>query len=356
MLYAYPMDRYGCGHYRVVWPSEALTRQGFPGAKLVFPDQESGVRVDIDHHKRVRGVVLPDDCSAVLLQRPTSEVLVDTIPFMQRKGIKVLIDIDDDLGSINPRHPSWHALHKEHTGAVGHTWKATEKACAIADRVIVSTPALANRYGKHGRVKLCRNSLSVDAFAVSKDSLDTDLKVSKTNPLSLGWPGLLDTHPDDLRVLGATYQRLGLPVHIIGAEPNVRHIVPRRVLGGVEPTFEGMVQFEDWLATIDRVLGHGRGIGIAPLEPGRFNAAKSWIKPLEMAVVGVPVVSTPTPEYLALGVGLFAEKPKQWLAQLRRLADSGDFRLSEIERNRKIAEKHTYENDVETWFNAWHTW
>lgn len=347
MLYAYAMDRTACGHYRVVWPSEALAKAGYPSAKIVYPDEESGVRVDLDHHKQVKGVVVPSDCTAVLLQRPTSEMLVETIPFMQAKGIKVIVDIDDDLGSINPRHPSWQALHNERTGAPGHTWKATQRACAIADRVIASTPALLDRYARHGRGVVCRNSLpSLPSILV--DCLD--------QPLTVGWPGLIDTHPDDLRVLGAAFHRLGLPVHIIGAAPLVPHLVPSRILGGVEPTFHGTVQFDQWLPTIEEVLGGGRGIGVAPLEPSRFNMAKSWIKPLEMAAAGVPVVSSDTPEYLALGIGLFASKPKQWLAQLRRLADSVDFRLAEIERNREIAAKHVYDNDLETWFNAWHTW
>src|SRR5689334_24701002 len=38
------------------------------------------------------------------------------------------------------------------------------------------------------------------------------------------------------------------------------------------------------------------GIGLAPLADSTFNRAKSWLKPLEMAAVGVPCVMSALPD------------------------------------------------------------
>ena len=58
------------------------------------------------------------------------------------------------------------------------------------------------------------------------------------------------------------------------------------------------------------------GVGLVPLLDSAFNRAKSWLKGLEYAALGVPFVASPTPEYVklaGLGAGLLADDPFQVL-------------------------------------------
>lgn len=71
-------------------------------------------------------------------------------------------------------------------------------------------------------------------------------------------------------------------------------------------------------------------INIAPLEQTVFNDAKSNIKYLEAAILGIPSVCTPTIEYqetIEHGVtGMLAETEAQWEAQLMALIESPGLR------------------------------
>ena len=73
------------------------------------------------------------------------------------------------------------------------------------------------------------------------------------------------------------------------------------------------------LATID--------INLAPLEPDNpFTNAKSCVKYLEAALVGVPTIASPRPDFartIENGVnGLLAEGAQQWSESVRGLVES----------------------------------
>jgi glycosyltransferase involved in cell wall biosynthesis len=98
-------------------------------------------------------------------------------------------------------------------------------------------------------------------------------------------------------------------------------------------------------------------IGIVPLEISPFNQAKSALKGLEYAALGIPFIASPTREYERLelyGVGKTAKTPAEWRKHLQRMID----RTSETERianeNRaKIREEHTYRVNAPQWIEAW---
>jgi hypothetical protein len=98
------------------------------------------------------------------------------------------------------------------------------------------------------------------------------------------------------------------------------------------------------------------GIGIAPLSDTRFNACKSWLKPLEMSALGVPWVASPRAEYArlhALGAGILAERPRVWYRELAALRESADLRAEVAGRGREAAEKLRLEDHAGDWLDAW---
>lgn len=357
MLYAYPMDNYGVGHYRVIWPLEAVA-DTVPYT-LVAPGADGGISARIDPHKRPFQVVVPDDCEAVLMQRPTNEVLVACIPLIRALGIPVLVDVDDDLSSLSPRHPAFRHLHPSMSGNMpGHSISAVRDACLHADLVIASTPALLERYAPHKRGVLLRNRLRSDWETCLRDGFGRECgdpppnspRVSPPAHPRLGWPGALDSHPDDLLVMGNALARISHdlvpPPHrtftIIGNAPAYTRS-DRRL--GWPVSFTGQVPFDEWLPA----LAHHLDIGVAPLEDTPFNRAKSAIKPLELAAAGVPVVRSTTPEYDKLDIGLPASTPKQWRSALTKLATDLDFRTELAAHDAQTARANTYQAHAQEW-------
>jgi hypothetical protein len=98
------------------------------------------------------------------------------------------------------------------------------------------------------------------------------------------------------------------------------------------------------------------GIGVAPLADSRFNNAKSWLKMLEYAAVGVPCIGSPRDEYKRLhlkGIGLMAKNPTEWARQIKRLRSSKAFREELSGKGRQITEEMTIEGNAELWIEAW---
>ena len=359
MLYAYPMDLYGVGHYRVLWPLAEIA-DTVPH-RIVEPGGDGGLGARLHPHTRMpMSVKIPDDCSAVLMQRPTNEVLVACIPLIQAQGVPVLVDVDDDLSSLSARHPAFLHLHPRAAGRIpGHSAQATKRACAQADLVIASTPALAARYAPHGRSVVLRNRVRSDFGAClekgfAQGCTDHPQTAPRVGPTPLiGWPGVIDSHPDDLLTLGNALARLSPrpdPLVILGPEPRYATGVPRRL--GVPVHFCGTTQFDDWLPAIARTYAPdptNPGIGLAPLDLTRFNEAKSAIKPLELATAGVPVVRATTPEYELLGIGLPATTPKQWRRAIAHLLAHPQEAHDLAQHDHEIAAANTYAAHREEW-------
>src|SRR5689334_12826265 len=98
------------------------------------------------------------------------------------------------------------------------------------------------------------------------------------------------------------------------------------------------------------------GIGLAPLADSTFNRAKSWLKPLEMAAVGVPCVMSALPEYReihSLGVGLLAERTKDWYRLVGALVRDASRRAELAARGRDVAAGLTYERYAMLWWDSW---
>lgn len=342
MIYAYPMDQTGCGNYRVRWPGLQMIDRG-NDITLIFPGEDGGLKANLDTNRRVKSVVIPEDCEAVLLQRPTNKVLVETIPFLQKEGIRVVVDIDDDLAAVSPRHPGWQVLHTR--SDTGQSWDAVIQACKWADMVVASTPALVERYAPHGRGVVVRNRLPDHFF-------DAELQVEKS--VHVGWAGGVMSHPDDLSVVGASLAQLACDVLIVGPVPidmttgEEDWKRSRRLLGTDRVTYTGAVEFDCWIPAISQIH-----VGMAPLEMTRFNYAKSYLKPLEYSAAKVPFVASGTPEYLLLGAGLIANRPKDWRVQLKRLLESEALREEEVARNYEIAQKNRLSLHVDEWESAW---
>lgn len=339
-VYVYPADVTGCGSYRMMWPAQALRAQGHDVMIILPKDRAANFHASLDTNDRVVDVIVPEDADVIVVQRVTHRYMIEAIQVLRAKGIAVVVDIDDDLAAIDPRNPAFIKLHNRFGDSKDHNWINAQRACEAASLVVVSTEALLPRYASHGRGAVIQNH-------VPKRYLD----VPHDDGTIIGWGGSTHSHPGDLQVVGTgvaqlmdetTYLQIG-PVE--GIQQALRL--------DFEPAFTGPLDIrEDWPRGLARL-----GIGIAPLEDTRFNAGKSWLKPLEYAALGIPWVASPRVEYKRLhdeyGIGLLADKPKHWTRELRKLVRDDAFRQDMSKRCREAAAQLTIEGNAGKWWNAW---
>lgn len=308
-------DEGGCGMYRLHWPAQHLNTH--------------------DEHDIQRATPhVPPDVDVVVLQRPLRAHWIGVIDQLHEHGIAVVVEIDDLFDQIDPQNAAWRHLQPRFSPDSNHRHLA--HAARKADLVTVSTPALQRRYG----------GVVIPNYIPARY-----LSIAPHRPGCLiGWTGTPLTHPGDLDVArGGIRQALETHpewvFHAIGSRATLELL---GIAGSSEP----------WQPEVlDYAERYGRlSAAVVPLQRSAFNEAKSWLKGLEAAALGVPFVATPTEQYRALhdlGAGLVAERPKDWIRQLTRLL--GDARLREdlIGRGLDVARGLTVEGNAWRWAEAW---
>lgn len=364
----YPADLGGCGHYRLIYPIEAMQRAGNTDAEIEMilptpdaenPDDSPTAKLDVivvDEPAVWQGVtvnsrrvidVVPPDADVVVLQRPMNRLLVDAIPYLQARGIAVVVEVDDDFDAINARNLAFVSTHKSLNPDLNADH--VRRACAMADMVTVSTPALAAVYGKHGRFRVLPNALPPHWFARP----ETQRYADAPHPW-IGWSGTIATHPNDLQVtrgaVGRICHETGAGLYIVGTGKGVRER-----LGVYDETpfhateWKPIDEYPDALDGMD--------VGIVPLEQSRFNRCKSDLKGLEYAALGIPFVASPLPEYerlAATGAGLIADRPREWAGLLRRLVNDQAYREDWRMQGMEAVRFRSYDYSYDLWLEAWH--
>ena len=301
-----PSDTGACGHFRLVWPAEAV--------RSVRPDWQ----VDIYHPKAVqiaagpkglavRGLDL-EGLDLAVFQRIGTTRQVELVRAVQAAGIAVAIDVDDALYCIDPDSGSYAAWNGRHSPT---HWSNLEEATRRADLVTVTTDALALHYAKHSRVERIVNGLPEFAY-------QDEPPVRVGEPVTVGWSGVAASHAHDLEVVGPALAK------IMADSPDVY----LRVVGDAQWA-AGVLQVpEDRLidAGLHPLSGYhaalrGTDVGIVPLEDTPFNRAKSALKALEFTAAGAHVVASPTPANAELAITThmsLAKTPDGWEHALRQ--------------------------------------
>ena len=255
-ILVHPADRYGCGNYRVRWPLDVLQRNGLAHGveSMLFldPDTLSDLSPDV-----------------VVFQRLIEEAQIARLKAMRKEiGALFVYELDDLITDMPGDNKYASLFHRD----VGDRLK---RAIGYCDRLVVSTPALAESYGQFApEVVVCPNSLP----NVPWESL-SGVRSSFLRP-RVGWAGSTG-HLGDLKIL---YPVVKATAHLVdwvflAALPNVL----RRYAAEVHE----LVPIEDYpakLASLDLDLA------VAPLEVHPYNDAKSNLRLLELGAMGYPVI------------------------------------------------------------------
>jgi glycosyltransferase involved in cell wall biosynthesis len=336
-----PSDETGCGHYRMAWPADVVQQVRPDWSVEVYRPNDVMFGTGADGSLwQVRGIPEPDKIDLLVVQRVATRAQYEFVVWAS-KHAAIVMDADDALWTIDPdnvAHEGWNS-DRVH-------WRWLDSASRHADMVTVTTDALAQRYGAHGRVEVLPNCVpgSLEESLVSvRDTLD--------QTPTLGWAGVTVTHPHDLKVVGTAVRDVvtdtGALVRAVGDGPGVsrewgvpaEHVAPQ-TLG---------LPYYTALTTLD--------VGLVPLADTKFNKAKSYLKALEYAAAGVVPVVSNTPAHRALRKSLHllvATSPRQWHDELEWLVEHPDARQEMADQNmRQVFNRHTYEMHAECWATAW---
>ena len=332
---AMPADKTGCGFYRIQEPCRVLKEYGDFHIDVDDPDKKQSItkagRSPLNNRITSIGAL---DYDVVVMQMPSRQDALDGIPLMQEQGIAVVAEFDDDY---------W-AMDKGHFMRGEENNRYMMKACAMADLVTVTTPALARKIASatDTTVRVLRN-------CIPKSYLSVDgMKHEET---VVGWSGNPHTHPGDLEVTRGAVARAcranGAKFYTVGGELAVT------LLGfeDREALNQGWVPLDLYPSALKYM-----DIGIIPLKNNEFNESKSYLKGLEYASLGIPFVASPSPEYKMLaheGIGCIATTGPDWYRKLTHMMTSDFYREGLIGRGLEFAVRNTYEHRAWEWAEAW---
>jgi glycosyltransferase involved in cell wall biosynthesis len=332
-------DSGGCGFYRMRAPAKEAALLGVD----VTIEEGISVVATKDENWLVQVSEVHTDADLIVFQRPLDNSMTAVLKQAKRQGIATIVEIDDDFSTVHESNVAHSAMHGKESG---HQWVSA--AAAEADMVTVSTPQLA-KYARHGRYSVLRNCVPESIFDTVYEKSDT-----LTWP-RIGWTGTVQTHPNDLQETKGRLKDVllsrGLPFAVVGDGTYVS-----RNLGLAKETpvyATGWVELDAYYQYVASFID----IGIVPLELSTFNQAKSGLKGLEYAALGIPFVASPTREYELLevnGIGKTAKSPGDWAKHIQRMID----RPAETERvaneaRDRIRAEHTYSVAAPKWIEAW---
>ena len=279
------------------------------------------------------------DADVVVFPRPAQKINLGIAKALQRQGIAVVAELDDDFQAILPSHVSWREFQPHLNDKFN--WKYTMQFCNVADLVVGTTPSLVEKYAKHGRGMVVQNF-------VPEYFLDVEVEQDDV----IGWAGNTGMHPGDLEdTSGAVWSVMkdtGVDFRHLGKGGVA---TPLGIKNKDRITHIDWVPYEDYATEVAKFR-----TGIVPLGDNKFNESKSWLKGLEYAALGVPFVASPTTEYRRLsnlGIGVVAKNYSKWYSHLKRLQESPAFREELRLAGREEAANLTMEKNAWQFAEAW---
>ncbi len=276
----------GCGHYRVIQPYRLLEQQLCAEGGLIH-----GLPAAID-----AAGVAPD---ILLLQMPFDPQIEQRISHLKQFCSPAIIMEYDDYFINLP-------LKNHHRGRLPkNIVSQLRRTVTLADRLVVSTPALAEAYaGFHPDIRVALNRLDPELWG----HLPAMRRHGKKP--RIGWAGG-NSHTGDLEIIQPLISELADEVDwvFMGMKPES---------GKCE--FHPGVPF-DWYP--QKLASLQLDLALVPLEINLFNECKSNLRLLELGACGIPVICSDIEPYRgSLPVTRVKNHFRHWLRAIREhLAD-----------------------------------
>jgi O-antigen biosynthesis protein len=304
-----PGDNSGCGFYRIINPYSHLTGHQVHFTTAAAPE-------------------LWKQYDLAVIQRASSDDMMLLIDYLNKAGVPIVMDIDDNIHCMAPSNPAFvvYSNGKEAT-------RQFEEAMSKVALVTTSTADLAQEYAKfRPDMVVLGNHIAQEQFdAMAPKEISGRPKVD--GQIRIGYAAGC-AHMGDVAMIRRPLEKIArkypqVKLVFFGCLPPWQK-VPEDLIGqiefnpGIEPNEkEGELPPQFMERYYKHVESLQLDIGIAPLESTTFNRCRSFVKALEYGMLGIPVVASnfgPYREYRKLGgTILTAGDGREWLFHLESL-------------------------------------
>lgn len=244
---------------------------------------------------------------------------------------KLIFETDDDI-----LHPDTSLSHF----ASDEIHDSVIECLRLADAVTCSTEPLAEELREYNdRVFIVPNFIHADALTINP---------SNQEKLTLCWAGG-STHLQDMAMIQEPVNKVlaghdaDVELHFIGMDYSCLFRCPTRFT-------PWQVNQWDYYRAIDG------DIGLIPLLSTQFNRSRTYIKALEFAALGIPVIasdSDPYREFVIDGVtGLLARTDRDWIDAIYTLGRDQELRSVMGAAAREHARRYTIQGNWQRWAEA----
>jgi len=283
-----------------------------------------------------------------------AEWTVAAMRYLVAAGKRVVLELDDNLIHSIPKYNPASQTY----GTGKHDTKLLLQAMELAERVIVSSPNLADVVRKYNEnVHVAQNALANEDFARYKRPITVGRK--RNNEFRIGFAGSL-SHYGDLAMIAkpvSDFVRAHADVKLVifGGEDLLKafpYDVRMKIehVAAIDATQGQMAKSATYRdAIMPRYYAQlGKldlDVAIAPLEPNSFNAARSKLKALEYGMAAFPVLASrfgPFREYMAESDCAIATSASdaEWTKMLRILYADPEMRAELALRNQEHVARH----------------
>lgn len=314
----------GCGEYRTRIPLAELAARGHeidlpPLGGAALPTTEALTEADV-----IVGLRLGGSNTATMLT-------------WWKAFAPFVYDIDDDPFHLDVTNPA--LAPYMHPDIEMNTRACIERA----DLVTVSTPYLGALIEERYNANTAVLGNCIDAAL-----LDVPRPVRAPGaPVVFGWTASTSHQPDFDQVRDVwraffTERPDAARFHLFGCD--------------YQPTWDH--DYTKWLRPDAYYRAIARvDVGLAPLLPTRFSRAKSHLKALEFAALGIPTIAAdlePYRDFVIDGAtGYLVSSPEQWRDRLDALAHDDDMRREMGSRARERAARWTIQHRWPLWVDAY---
>ncbi len=323
VVLAHPSDDTGCGQYRVIQPLKAMMQEGIADGVISFRHL---VPAELER-------IQPD---TIIFQRPLGREFLDFMKHAKAYSNAFKVYEIDDLITNIPIKNYFKSQHPK------DTVKLLREGIAQVDRLIVSTPGLAEAYsGWHKDIQVLELKLPPVWWS--------NLTVTRTEHKKprVGWAGG-SSHLGDLELIADVVKDLADEVDWI-----FFGMCPAKLRPYVKEFHSGVPihMYPQKLATLDLDLA------VAPLENNQFNDCKSNLRLLEYGACGYPVICSNTRAFVEskLPITFVKNRYKDWVEAIKtHISDRsatnqmGAFLNSEVTNNWILNTKES-----QAWRDTW---